>query len=344
MQPFIVMPAEDRSRFCREAEARIGLSPASIEKDFWVCWILKELFTLPEWGTHLTFKGGTALSKVFGAIDRFSEDVDVSVDYRQLMPDLYDVELASMSKSARKRASDHLRGLLTQLSHDVLVPHIEVAVDNLMGKGICQIEVDASGEKIRLRYPSVAAKGGYLKDEVLIELGGRNPTEPNQTRVLTAEIARILPDFEWPTAVVAVLNPTRTFWEKATLIHIECNRSEPRVGDRNFRHWYDLAKLAGHGIGAEALANITLLENVVRHKEAFYAYSNVGYDGCLSGALRLVPGKGLLEVLAADYRGMIEQRMFSGMPPDFSRIIDRIGHLETAINSAVTAFNNRAAS
>ena len=249
-----------------------------------------------------------------------------------------------MSKSARKRASDHLRGLLTQLSHDVLVPHIEVAVDNLMGKGICQIEVDASGEKIRLRYPSVAAKGGYLKDEVLIELGGRNPTEPNQTRVLTAEIARILPDFEWPTAVVAVLNPTRTFWEKATLIHIECNRSEPRVGDRNFRHWYDLAKLAGHGIGAEALANITLLENVVRHKEAFYAYSNVGYDGCLSGALRLVPGKGLLEVLAADYRGMIEQRMFSGMPPDFSRIIDRIGHLETAINSAVTAFNNRAAS
>ena len=87
-----------------------------------------------------------------------------------------------------------------------------------------------------------------------------------------------------------------------------------------------------------------LLENVVKHKEAFYAYSKVGYDGCLSGALRLVPGKDLLDVLASDYRDMIEQRMFSGMPSDFDLIIDRIKHLETEINRAVTAFSNRATS
>ena len=89
--------------------------------------------------------------------------------------------------------------------------------------------------------------------------------------------------------------------------------------------------------------NIQSAPTVVKHKEAFYAYSKVGYDGCLSGALRLVPGKGLLDGLAGDYRGMIEQRMFSGMPPDFDLIIDRIKRLEIEINRAVTTFNNRAA-
>ena len=79
MQAFIVMSDTDRRRFCTEAEARIGLSPASIEKDFWVCWTLKHLFTLPEWGTHLTFKGGTALSKGWKLIERFSEDIDIVV-------------------------------------------------------------------------------------------------------------------------------------------------------------------------------------------------------------------------------------------------------------------------
>jgi hypothetical protein len=339
---FFKLDSEERREVIQRAAVQSGMAEDVLEKDIWLVWTLQRLFAIPN-VPQMAFKGGTALSKVFGAIDRFSEDVDVSVDYRQLMPELYDANLASMSKSARKKASDNLRGLLTKLSHDVLVPHIEVAADTLMGKGACQIEVDASGEKIRLHYPSVAAKGGYLKDEVLIELGGRNPTEPNQTRVLTTEIARILPVFEWPTAEVAVLNPTRTFWEKATLIHIECSRTEPKFGDRIFRHWYDLSKLAEHEIGSKALVNITLLENVVKHKEAFYAYSKLGYDGCLSGALRLVPGKDLLDVLAGDYRGMIEQRMFSGMPPDFALIIDRIKRLETEINRAVTAFNNRAA-
>ena len=82
---------------------------------------LQRLFAVPN-DPQMAFKGGTALSKVFGAIDRFSEDVDVSVDYRQLMPELYDANLASMSKGARKKASDNLRGLLTKLSHDVWYP------------------------------------------------------------------------------------------------------------------------------------------------------------------------------------------------------------------------------
>jgi predicted nucleotidyltransferase component of viral defense system len=73
MEEFIQMTMERRRRFCEEAQAKLGLPAASIEKDFWVCWTLRELFGLPEDGPHLTFKGGTSLSKAWKLIERFSE-------------------------------------------------------------------------------------------------------------------------------------------------------------------------------------------------------------------------------------------------------------------------------
>jgi len=70
--------SDDRRRtVCEQAQDKLGLPPATIEKDFWVCWTLKKLFNLPEWGPRLTFKGGTSLSKGWGLIERFSEDIDI---------------------------------------------------------------------------------------------------------------------------------------------------------------------------------------------------------------------------------------------------------------------------
>ncbi len=80
MDAFLTLPADHQREACREAEARTRLRAASIEKDFWVCWTLRELFTLPEWGPYLTFKGGTSLAKAWQIIDRFSEDIDVVID------------------------------------------------------------------------------------------------------------------------------------------------------------------------------------------------------------------------------------------------------------------------
>lgn len=338
---FFTLDEDDRREIIQKAAVDSGVPEDVLEKDIWLVWTLKKLFEIPN-VPDMAFKGGTALSKVFGAIERFSEDVDISVNYRELATDLADADLSQMSKSAKKKASDKLRKLLTKLSHDVLVPHLKSAVDDLMSDGVCKIEVDETGEKIRLQYPSVAAKIGYLKDEVLIELGGRNPTEPNQLHHLTTEIAKTLPQFEWPNADVSVLVPTRTFWEKATLIHIECNRPEGRIGDRMFRHWYDLSRLADHQIGIDALTDIPLLERVVRHKEAFFAYSNVSYDGCLDGGIVLEPRDSLMDDLYADYKAMVAQRMFAGKAPEFQEVIGQIRALQAEINEAVTEFNKKA--
>ena len=75
---FLELPNEERRLYFEQAAARRGLSAVVLEKDFWVCWLLGVLFR-SEFRDSLVFKGGTSLSKVFGAIDRFSEDIDLSV-------------------------------------------------------------------------------------------------------------------------------------------------------------------------------------------------------------------------------------------------------------------------
>ncbi len=130
-----------------------------------------------------------------------------------------------------------------------------------------------------------------------------------------------------------MLSPARTFWEKATLMHVECQRDEFRTGaERLSRHWYDLAMLADLTHGQAAVANRALLANVVKHKKAFYNASYANYDACLAGQLRLIPGDAALAALRDDFQRMISAGMFIGEPPAFDAIVDRLRALETAIN------------
>jgi len=180
-------------------------------------------------------------------------------------------------------------------------------------------------------YPS-----RFGQDEsVLLEFGGRNVIVPNEDRHLRPYIAVELPDLQFPEATVQVLSPCRTFWEKATLIHVACNRSHPKLdADRQSRHWHDLAILADHEIGKTSIADRQLLENVVRHKSIFFRASYANYEDCLTGDLRLIPGKTLQDALRLDYKKMIADGMFEGEPPGFESIVNRLKALEKEINAA----------
>ena len=84
MDDLLRLSIQERRAACESAVITVGLPAQTIEKDFWVCWVLRELFGLPAWGDRLTFKGGTSLSKCWKLIDRFSEDVDVVIDRNYL--------------------------------------------------------------------------------------------------------------------------------------------------------------------------------------------------------------------------------------------------------------------
>lgn len=85
MKQFISLPKERQTLYFEQASDVLGLHPAAIEKDFWVVWILGQLFSSELLGPKILFKGGTSLSKVFGLINRFSEDIDLILDWNEVV-------------------------------------------------------------------------------------------------------------------------------------------------------------------------------------------------------------------------------------------------------------------
>lgn len=80
MDRFARLPASDRREIIQERATQMDVDFTIVEKDFWVCWSLKSLFDLPSGNATMTFKGETSLSKAYGLIERFSEDIDVVTD------------------------------------------------------------------------------------------------------------------------------------------------------------------------------------------------------------------------------------------------------------------------
>lgn len=326
---FLQLSPDEQASIFQTCAGKLGRRPEHLEKDVWICWVLQALFTMPR-RLPMAFKGGTSLSKVYSAIRRFSEDVDITVDYKSLDQSIDPFD-AKTSRTAKNNYSDRLRSKLEEHTKNVVRPHFEKLVDQLREKPPKAISISDDGEKLFIPYPSRFS----AHESVFLEFGGRNVIAPGEEHTLKPYISVELPELHFPRATVCVLSPARTFWEKATLIHVACNRADPKLdADRQSRHWHDLAVLADHKIGEAAIADRKLLEDVVRHKSVFFHASYAKYDACLSAGLRLIPTTALLQALRIDYEKMIANAMFEGEPPSFDSIIDRLKMLEKQINGS----------
>ena len=329
---FLHLKTQEQSQIYQALAPQLARSPVVLEKDVWVCWVLRALFTMPD-RLPMAFKGGTSLSKVFRAIARFSEDVDVTLDYRGL-DGSFDPFAEGVSRNRLRKFSEDLKSFVREHAHGVVAPHIQRMLAAEFSTDAFRIEVSDNGEQMRLHYPSaLESPGDYVGNSVLIEFGGRNITEPNEEHEVRPDIADHVADLEFPRSTVSVLSPARTFWEKATLMHVECQRDGFRTGaERLSRHWYDLAMLADLAHGQAALADRALLADVIKHKKVFYSASYANYDACLSGQLKLIPEGVALAALRDDFQRMISAGMFIGEPPAFDAIVDRLRALEAEIN------------
>ncbi len=325
-----------RDAFVIAADRR-GLLPLVIEKDFWVCWTLEQLFTLPGFADHLLFKGGTSLSKVYGVIQRFSEDIDLSLSRSFLGEGLADPEQAA-SNTQRKQRSEVLVAAFHAAVTERLLPVLRDAITE-------QLEEENEGENgwtltqdaadpgtLHFAYPR-ASSGDlpYIRPEVRIELGGRSDDWPAEDRIIISYVAEELPQILPAVIPVRALAARRTFWEKATILHAEYHRPLGKAsGERLSRHYSDLAQMAETDIESEALADLPLLERVRSHKSAFYTAPWASYETAVPGRLHLVPRPERLTELHADYRGMSE--MFFGSVLPFDVMIEQINALEGRIN------------
>ena len=335
MTKFLEENLEEQETAYTSFATNLGLIPLILEKDAWVCWALDALFTIGD-GVQMAFKGGTSLSKVYNAISRFSEDIDVTIAYESLDSAINPFD-QTLSSKERKRQASAMIDRYRQYVREVIEPHFKKLLTSQFPGRDWKLEILEDGEILNFYYPAAVKVGGelgYVDQVVKLEFGGRNATTPTETHRVIPYIQAMVGESEMPAAEVAVLSPERTFWEKATLAHVECNRVGLKE-DRNrlSRHWYDLYKLADHEIGRRALKNKDLLTDVVRFKKVFFHTGYANYDECLTGGLKLVPPDETIEALKLDYENMIEQGMFQDDPPTFDDIIARLRALEAEINA-----------
>jgi len=330
------MPAAERAEVFAETAARKGLPEAIIEKDFWVCWVLKQLFSIEALSDRLLFKGGTSLSKIFHAINRFSEDIDLAVDYAALgFTGDRDPRKEGISKNKRTAILGEMMAACEQYIGTEFIDALKARCEEVMGPaGAWSLDVSEQDPNVvRFRYPTATTKSlAYISPQVVLELGTHAEFVPRDRFTIRSFAAEEFPDLVTDVDVdVVALLAKRTFWEKATILHAEYHRPpEKPLLERYSRHYYDVAMLAKGTIRAEALADMPLLAQVVRHKETFYPSAWAQYARASPGSLRLLPADSRRAALERDYRSM--GVMIFGVPPPFNTIMNELRRLEEDIN------------
>jgi len=335
MDAFANIPAEERRDILNEVAVRLGGVDFTIaEKDFWVCWTLGILFELGADHPNMVFKGGTSLSKAYGLIDRFSEDIDVVTDIDYFLQRGTNDPEAIISGSERQRRVARLDRECTKYVGDILYPTLHKVFTNRLGATGWELIIDPDephGHTLLFRYPwsDPSREHEYLRGRVKIELGWRSATTPAEERVVTPYAATQFPDlFVRPSVRCRVLTADRTFWEKVTALHAESFRDEvPRFFAR---HYSDVAVLSRTDLGAASVNDLAMLETVRLYKERYYPSAWARYDLATPGTLRLCPSAAKGSALTSDYRAM--RSMFFTEPWPFSDVLDRLRQIEKTIN------------
>lgn len=308
----------------------LGFHEAVIEKDFWVCWALNYLFQDSPWIHRFSFKGGTSLSKAYGLIDRFSEDIDLILDWRILGIQKNEPWI-ERSNRQQDLFNKHANELTESFLKTRFVPTIKKDLSAILNAQIaCYIEED-DPQTVKIRYPSSFSDQAILK-EIRLEIGALAAWTPAKICEIFPYAAKAYPRiFSQPSTLIRTVLPERTFWEKVTILHREAFRVSERVfPSRYSRHYYDLYRMAKQPIKSKAFEQKDLLAKVVRFKEKFYRCPWANYELAEIGTIRLSPPSHNVGKLADDYLRM--QNMIFGEKPSFETILREIELLESEIN------------
>ncbi len=323
------LPAAERSALFAETAAKMKTTPAVAEKDFWVTWVLDHLFADAKLARLLMFKGGTSLSKAYRLIERFSEDIDLILNWRMLSGALGGEDpLDKRSKTKQEELNAAINEQAQAYIGGELLAHIAEALGDL-----CQCAIAADDPHvIEIRYPA-SFSDRYLRPELRLEIGPLAAWLPHENRMIGSYAAEQFPQvFVRRECAVRVIKAERTFWEKATILHHEANRPEGNPQPPRYsRHYYDLARMAAAPVKDAALANLKLLADVVAFKQRFYPRGWTRYDLAVPGSLRLVPDGAVLAAVEGDYRAMTN--MVFGTVSAFGEILETLRGLEEEINA-----------
>lgn len=328
--------AEERTKLFQHVANTKKVTGTIIEKDFWVCFMLEILFNQSEYQDYFAFKGGTSLSKSYNLIHRFSEDIDLILDWRKLgycsteiMKEKSNTQQAKLNKDIQKKTIEFIE--------NEFIPKMKEAIqDFLLPEDSFDFKIDPMDKQtVLMTYPrEFEDEASYIVQDIRLEIGALAAWTPVQIEEVSAYIYSVsdVPLTKHSTNV-PTLSASRTFWEKITILHAEAHRPEEKsLPARYSRHYYDVFMIQkNEEMLTKSLDNIYLLQEVVEFKKRFYPTSWASYDKALNKDLILIPANSCtINELKIDYEKMKEM-LFEEIPT-FEEIVEALRSLQKKIN------------
>ena len=335
---------ERRDLFIGAAD-RLRTNEQNIEKDFWVCWTLDALFNeLEAGGPRLLFKGGTSLSKGYGLIERFSEDIDITVFRGDIGQPATVEELEALSGKKRNDRLEAIKAACQEYIHGPMLEQLSTLLRQTLQTANlkadrARVEADPDDpdqQSLLLWYPTATTEGNaYIRRAIKIESGAKSALDPHAPVVVKPYIADDLPNFALTVGNVTTVAPSRTFWDKVVILH-GLRRWWDRRGElkgggqRVSRHYYDVYRLLASEIGQNATGDLAMAEDSVRHARMFFNRPDLDLASATPGRFALTPHDGMLADLRRDYEAM--SGMVFGPIPSVDEAVAAITELEQRLN------------
>lgn len=316
-----------------ETAKAFGLpNAAAVEKDWWVVRTLELVFksTIAK---HTVFKGGTSLSKAWGLIDRFSEDIDLALNRSFLGFNKKDQEITGSQVSKLRRHS--VKFISEKFFPEMQKLFIEGGFEDVT-LNLGEIKNDDSDPIIiEVYYKTVTDKIEYIQPRVLIEIGSRSLIEPCTNREFKSLVGEHFHDrpFADENITIPTVNPERTFLEKVFLLHEKFQLvKEGTKVERRSRHLYDLEKLMDTDYAKNALKDKVLYDTLVEHRSKLTAERGIDYANHTPSKINIIPPEDIKGEWEKDYKTMQESMLFNPSL-SFDNLLDRMQELKMRINN-----------
>ena len=334
MNKLLKLKSDEIELIIQNTSEKLNISAAIIEKDLWVCIILQYLFDKFKYKDFIVFKGGTSLSKVYKMIERFSEDIDIALDwtvlgYGKLEP------YEPRSNTGQIKFNELLNNNTKIFIRNEFLPLLQNHFKYILKDRNYKFFIDELDEQtICFEYPKNHQDSSILQ-VIRLEIGSLAEPIPASRHKIQTYIEEAYPNIFKESMEVVAVDSIRTFYEKITILHREANRINGNYPSRYSRHFYDVYKMISiDNFKEKTLKNLDMLTSVINFKKKFYACNWAKYDDIMNGKLKLIPNTEGLEYFSKDYDKM--KNMLFGDKISFNEIIDEIQKYEIELNSHIT--------